>query len=70
MQAYTVSHKTSGKQFYVLAPSSSEAIERVSLNLEDAEGKAAWMAEPDARYSPCKGVVLDGSGKPVAPLEG
>ncbi len=69
MQTYMVIHRKDGRRFFVLAASSSEAIERVAMNLEDAEGQSAWSAEPDSKYNPSMGVVLDASGKPVMSLE-
>lgn len=70
MQAYRVTHKQSADVFYLLAASSSEAIERLTLVIGDAEGQRAWEAMPDAPPGLLtRGVVLDRDGKVVKSLE-
>ncbi len=70
MTAYRVRHKRSGDLFYVLASSAFEAVEFVTLALGDAEGSAAWEAEPgSAGRELVKGTVFDSAGKPITSLE-
>ncbi len=56
--------------YYLLAKSRKEAIEIVTLRLEDPEGSKAWNAEPDApAFAVPKGIVADKSGKPIQSQE-
>ena len=70
MEAYRVINKHSAVIYYLLAASSAEAIERLTLVLGDVEGRRAWEATLDTPpYPLTRGVVLDREGKPVKSLE-
>ena len=70
MMPYKVRHKARDVCYYVLAGSTSEALEMVTVRLGDAEGAAAWEVTRETPPHPLKkGIITNAEGKPVETVE-
>ena len=66
MVPYEVRNRAGGARFYVLADTSEQAVERVTLALVDPGGPEVWETVPASpALTLVAGVVFDESGRPI-----